>query len=121
MREPASSSLMDDREFLAELEQLEPVADADEYAHERECTLEELEEGLSLAQPAYPRELIAEPEIAPAQTPEPAPASAPTPEQSEIELTQDQLVWLLTGFLVGGAGAALIFHQRVADIISLLR
>jgi hypothetical protein len=117
---------MDDREFLQELEHLEPVAPADESAHVRECTIDELDEGLTPERPVYPRDVRDLRPVAPLPArPEPEWAGAPRPSAHVVELSRDQVAWLLTGFLTlmlaGGAGAALVFHQRVADILTLLR
>jgi len=125
---------MDDREFLDELEHLEPASRADDSAHVRERTLDELDEGLSAVpkRAEFPREIEVPREVerifesAPVlRTTEPEWVGAPPPRTTASELSGNQIAWLTTGFLAlmlaGGASAALVFHQRVAAIISLLR
>lgn len=119
---PAARSLMDNGEFLEELEHVEPVVTVDESAHERERTLDGLDEGLPLTRFEYPRE--ASVRRAPAKpTREPTWVGVPSPQANER--STDGTGWLLAGFLTltiaGAAGAALLFHARVADIVALLR
>ncbi len=118
---------MDDREFLDELEHVEPASAAADSAHVRERTLEELEEGLPLAVPEYPREVRAvdAPRAIESATVPDLDALLATPDAREPRtLSGDQMAWLATAFLTlmlaGAAGAALLFHHRIADIVALL-
>jgi hypothetical protein len=113
---------MDDREFLEELERLESVPRADDSAHVRERTLEEMEEGLPLVGSDFPGLHVAE--ATPASL-MPLDVGDPAPEPEDA--SDDRLPWMAGGFVMtmllmaGAVGSALVFHQRVADILVLLR
>ena len=114
---------MDDSEFLRELEQLETAPPADDSAHVRERTLEDMEEGLPLERPDYPRPHVGE--TAPALPASLAPIDACDLAPEAGEAPRDQRPWMAGGFLMlmmaGAAGAALVFHQRVGHILALMR
>jgi len=100
---------MDDRAFLAELEQLDSSGVRTEPAHVRSRPLDDLDSGLP--------ETHFETDV-----PEAPPWLAPL----DVDDSSDrQIAWLVGGFflmmLTGAAGAALVFHQRVLSILTLLR
>ena len=110
-----SSSLLDDRAFLEELEQVEPDAVGEKSAHVRERTLDELDHGMAGDRPVYSREGHGFDDATWPETSAPAWIGAPRP----------QVRWRVAAFLMlmlaGGAVAALVFSDRVAEILDLLR
>ncbi len=119
--ENADFSLMDDREFLEELDHLEPVQAPSESAHVRERTLAELEDGLPITCTEIPHPIahVRHDDEEPPRLAPPAITELPATDAPAID--RDPILWMGGGFVIGAASAVLIFHDRVADILALLR
>ena len=116
----AATRKFENRESFHGIEHGEPVSE-DDSAHVRERTLDELEDGLPLLPPEYPREAGTRypglPTSGPAWIP-------PSSVDKHVPPRSDRGASLLIGFLMltvaGGAAAAIFLHERVADILTLL-
>ncbi|HZP48018.1 MAG TPA: hypothetical protein VFB07_05780 [Vicinamibacterales bacterium] len=98
---------MDVREFLEELEHLDPPADDPTPVHE--FAFEELDANM----PAIPS---SPPRAEPAWVMDAPPAQG----LSGVE-PRERIVWMACGFVLGAATAVVVFHHRVAEILRLLR
>ena len=103
---PATAEpLMDEREFLEALEHFDPRAAAATPAPEHEPWLSESEEDLSETN----------------YLPVPVWAFDTANDEPDYAPRRGQAVWLVSGFLVGAAAAVVLFRDRVANILTLLR
>ena len=104
------------------------TCDEGEYESAQERTLDELDEGLPLVHrgdaepPAFPRALSMD--AVDEDTQQALAVFGEETPRVPTRFARDQIVWLATGFLTliltGMAGAALVFFQRVANIVALL-
>lgn len=115
----AHASLMDDRQFLEELDNLETHAGAGSV-QQREESLDGLDEGLPAAT-VFPRLTLVD-LFEPADEP---PDAFPDGEETASASPRDRFAVLACGFVTlmifGGTGAVVVFHERVAHILALLR
>ena len=115
----APASLLDDRQFLDELAQIETRPSSNVGAQPGDVVLDDLDEGLPLKY----LQLVAP--AAESHVSDTRPSMAPLEAPSAAANDSPNVGALVCGFVllmsVGAAGAALVFHQRIADIIALMR
>ena len=120
MPQTAPASLLDDRQFLDELAHIETRPSANVSAQPGDSVLDDLDEGLplkylQLVAPAAEESAVSD------TRPSHAPLEAPSASANDSRNVGALVGAFVLLMCVGAAGAALVFHQRIADIIALMR